>query len=155
MANPGKMFEEDFIKSVPDQIFHYRLRDSAGTWQGGENTRFTPCNICDFIIFDRSKLYLLELKSHKGKSLPISCIRENQLKGLLQAYRKGVKAGYIINFRDVEETYFFSANSMNSFLTTETRKSIPLSIVRQYGILIPQEKKRTRYKYDLSEFIGG
>lgn len=155
MVNSGKMFEEDFIKSVPEGIFHYRLRDSAGTWQGGENTRFTPSNICDFIIFDGSKLYLLELKSHKGKSIPISCIRPKQIEGLLQAYRKGVKAGYILNFRDIEETYFFNANSMNSFLKSETRKSIPVATVREYGELIPQEKKRTRYKYDLSNLIGG
>lgn len=152
--NEGKKFEQDIIKSIPEGVFYYRLRDSAGTWQGGDNTRFTPSNICDLIVFNEGNLYLLELKSHKGKSIPLTCIRENQIEGLMKAYKKGIKAGYIINFRDIEETYYFSANSMNSFLNTEERKSIPLQRVREYGILIPQEKKRVRYKYDLNVLLN-
>lgn len=153
MINPGKAFEQDFIKSVPEDWFKYRLNDSGGSWQGGDKARFTPSNICDFIVYN-GKLWLLELKSHKGKSIPISCIRTKQVEGLLEAYKKGTMAGYIFNFRDVNETYFLSANSLNAFLKTETRKSIPISNLRQYGTLIPQVKKRTRYGYIL-EFMEG
>jgi recombination protein U len=154
--NEGKLFEKDFIDSVPEQYFKYRLRDSAGTWQGGENTRFTPSNICDFIIYT-GKLFLLELKSHKGKSIPLSCIRENQLNGLLEAYKKGTHAGFIFNFRDINETYYLTANSLNSFMVTNNRKSIPLSYLKESGTLIPQKMKgrsKIHQIYDLTVLIN-
>jgi recombination protein U len=151
--NDGKAFEQDFIKSVPDDWFKYRLNDSASSWQGGDKARFTPSNICDFIVYNE-RLWLLELKSHKGKSIPLSCIRPKQVEGLLKAYLKGVEAGYVFNFRDVEETYYINANLINSFLTTNDRKSIPITWLREVGHLIPQVKKRVRYGYIL-EFMEG
>ena len=150
--NDGKKFEEDFIKSIPENWFKYRLRDSGGSWQGGEKARFTPTNICDFIVYN-NKLWLLELKSHKGKSIPLSCIRENQIKGLEAASKLGVDAGYIFNFRDVEETYFIDAAKINKFIELSTRKSIPLDFLKEHGMLIPQHKKKVRYRYDLG-FMG-
>jgi len=151
LKNEGKKFEQDFISSVPDTWFHYRLNDSASSWQGGENSRFTPSNICDFIVYN-NKLWLLELKSHKGKSIPLSCIRPKQVTGLLEAYKKGTNAGYIFNFRDIEKTYYVNANLINAFLVTYDRKSIPLSWIDEMGTLIPQIKKRVRYSYIL-EFM--
>ena len=148
MQNEGKRFEEDLIKSVPNNWFKYRLNDSASSWQGGEKARFTPSNICDFIVYN-GNLWLLELKSHKGKSLPLSCIREKQLQGLVDANKRGVLAGFIINFRDVQETYFIMAESIKQFIETEERKSIPISYLRFCGELIPQTKKKVRYNYDL------
>jgi len=150
--NAGKSFEVDFIKSVPDEWFKYRLNDSASSWQGGDNSRFTPSNICDFIVYN-NKLWLLELKSHKGKSIPLSCIRPKQVEGLLKAYKKGTNAGFIFNFRDVEQTYYVNANHINCFLVSKTRKSIPLSWIEEMGTLIPQMKKRVRYNYNL-EFMS-
>ena len=76
MKNTGKKFEEDIKKSIDDTAFLYRLKDSGGSWQGGNKGRFTPSNICDFILFKGSKLYLLELKSHKGKSIPYTAIKQ-------------------------------------------------------------------------------
>jgi len=149
--NEGKSFEKDFIGSVPDTWFKYRLNDSASSWQGGENARFTPSNIADFIVYN-GNLWLLELKSHKGKSIPLSCIRPKQLEGLVKATTKSVKAGFIVNFRDVNETYFVYADNLDYFVKMETRKSIPLSWVKEYGILIPQVKKRIRFNYIL-EFM--
>ena len=47
MKNIGKKFEEDFRKSIPDNMFYYRFRDSGGTWGGNEKMRFTPSNIAE------------------------------------------------------------------------------------------------------------
>jgi len=149
--NEGKAFESDFIKCVPDTWFKYRLNDSASSWQGGTAARFTPSNVCDFIVYN-GNLWLLELKSHKGKSIPLSCIRPKQLEGLVKATTKSVKAGFIFNFRDIEETYFVYADNLDYFVKMETRKSIPLSWVKEYGIRIPQLKKRIRFNYIL-EFM--
>ena len=153
MQNEGKKFEQDFIKSVPENWFKYRLNDSASSWQGGEKARFTPSNICDFIVYNE-RLWLLELKSHKGSSIPLGCIRTKQVKGLLEAYLKGTEAGYIFNFRDKEETYYVNASLVNHFIERETRKSIPLSWIKEVGTLIPQVKKKVRYGYIL-EFMEG
>ena len=151
--NEGKSFESDFIKSVPAEWFKYRLNDSGGAWQGGDNARFTPSNICDFIVYN-GNLWLLELKSHKGKSLPLSCIRPKQLEGLVNASTKSVKAGFVINFRDTEETYYVAAEAIDYFVKMETRKSIPLDWVKQFGVLIPQKKKKVRFTYTL-DFMEG
>ena len=37
--NAGKVFENDLIKSVPDNIYHYRFKDGTAAWgEGSENT---------------------------------------------------------------------------------------------------------------------
>ena len=74
--NTGKKFEEDIKNSIDSTAFLYRLRDSGGSWQGGNKSRFTPSNICDFILFKSPRMYLLELKSHKGKSIPYTAIKQ-------------------------------------------------------------------------------
>jgi recombination protein U len=92
---------------------------------------------------------MLELKSHKGKSLPFSCIRDNQLSELVQATQKGVKAGFIVNLRDVEKTYYVDAVTMQELINTSERKSIPLEFFETQCIKVFGEKKRTRWRYDI------
>lgn len=154
--NEGKKFEDDFKKSVPEEWFYYRFKDSAGTWQSVKEeskTRFTARNICDCMIYNQKDLFLLELKSHKGKSLPLSCIRSNQLEGLLKAQSKGVKCYFIVNFRDLEETYIIDAASVDCFINSKTRKSIPVDYFRKSGDKIEQTKKRVRYTYNIKEIF--
>lgn len=164
--NSGKKFEEDFKNSIDDKYFVYRLRDSAGTWQGGTNTRFTSSNICDYIVFANSWLFLLELKSHKGASIPIApkendkgkithygVIKVNQLEGLNEALKKkDVEAGFLFNLSDKEKTWFVEVSKVAEAIKEE-KKSLSLEWLEQHGTLIPQQKKRTRYKYDLSIYF--
>jgi recombination protein U len=152
--NEGKKFEEDFKKSVPGNVFFLRLKDGGG-WSNAENTRFTPSNECDSIMYDGKTLYLLEFKSHKGKSLPFTCISEKQLISLHKATGyNGIKAGYLINFRDVQETYFIEACYVTAFVNSAERKSIPYEFVKSMGIKVPQEMKRTRYRYNIGTLLG-
>ena len=67
--NAGKQFEKDFKASVLDDQFYLRLND-AGGWSKSVDLRFTPSQLCDCLLFTRGTLYLLELKSHTGKSIP-------------------------------------------------------------------------------------
>lgn len=164
--NLGKRFEEDLKKSVPDKYFVYRLRDSAGAWQGGSNTRFTASNICDFIVFANGWIHLLELKSHKGASIPIApkqndkgkithygVIKVNQVKGLEKEYKKDhVNAGFIFNLSEKEKTYFVTIPEVEQAIK-EDKKSLNLEWLELHGMLIPQEKKISRYKYDLSGLL--
>lgn len=140
-VNHGKIFEKDFISSFKEETFTYRFKDSASSWQGGEQSRFTPTNICDFMVYTKGLLWLLELKSHMGKSLPLSCIREKQIEGLMSAYNKGVRAGLIINFREVNKTYYLPIISVIAFTAQTDRKSIPIEWIEKEGELIPQQIK--------------
>ena len=150
MTNPGKVFEDSFRKSCPDDMLILRMNDGGG-WSNSTTTRFTSSNICDFLLFTGYRLFMLELKSLSGKSLPLQNIRENQIKGLLLCGTKpNVKAGFIINFRDINETYYLPACEVEIFQTQNARKSIPLDYVREFGVLVPQKLIKVKYRYDFS-----
>lgn len=146
--NLGKVFEKEFKDSVPDNVYLERYKDDTSGFYGVSNP-------ADFRLYVFPMLILLELKTHKGKSLPLAKIRENQLKGMLKAVEHyGVYGGYLVNFRDLEETYFLSVGYVENFYYDGERKSIPVEYFREHGIRIPQEKKRTLYKYDLREWLS-
>ena len=152
--NTGKKLEEDIKKSIDDTAFLYRLRDSGGSWQGGNKSCFTPSNICDFILFKSPKMYLLELKSHKGKSIPYTAIK--QLDKLLEvSNRKLENLGVylLLNFADLEETYLIEVESVASIRDSKTRKSLSIEDVREYGYKVEQVKKKVRYRYKLLECL--
>lgn len=151
--NNGKNFEQDFKNSVPDDWFYYRLIDGTSSWGGNESVRFQAKNICDCLIYN-GQLHMIELKSHKGKSLPINCIKQNQINGLVKAYDKGVNSWIIVNFSDVEETYVIEIYILYNYIKTTTRKSIPIGFFKEYGYLLQQEKKRTRFKYNLKGVLN-
>lgn len=152
--NAGKQFEQDFKNSVPDNVFYYRFRDGTAAWGDKENTRFQQSNMCDCMIFDGA-LYLLELKSHKGKSIPYSAIRKNQITELSKASTyKNIVAGFVANFRDVEKSFFVSAAKVEYFIAHENRKSIPLAWFEENGTQILQTKLKVHYRYDIEEFLA-
>jgi recombination protein U len=153
--NPGKKFEEDFVKSIPDRCDVTRLKDGGG-WSNATNMRFTSKNPCDFIVFSKPEdvmetgdMYKLELKSTKLKSLPFSNIKDNQLNSLLESQRKGVMAWFIVNFRSVNETYIIAAHQVAGFIEKGERKSIPLDWCRLNCRCIKQSLIRVRWRYDL------
>lgn len=155
MKNEGKKFEEDFINSFTDDIFTYRLRDSAGAWNNGNKARFTSKNGCDFIIFNtiKGELLLLELKSFKGKSCSFSNVKAHQIQFLTEESKKeGVRGLFILNFRDLEETYILEAEDVNKLYLAD-KKSISLAFCRKNGQLLPQKLKRIRYEYNVDILI--
>lgn len=152
--NEGKKFEEDFKKSMDKyNIWNYRLRDSSGSWSNSNGSRFTPKNICDYIAYKNGALYLLELKSHKGSSLPYTAISDYQLKGLSNIDYSGIKAYFIINMRDKEKTYAIEAQKIKNYIEKSERKSISIEFMESEGIEIKGIKKRSRYEYLLNNFI--
>ena len=154
--NEGKKFEEDFKKSMDKyNIWHYRLRDSSGSWSNSKGSRFTPKNICDYIAYNNGGLYLLELKSHKGSSLPFAAISDYQLKGLSSIDYLGIKAYFIINMRDKEKTYAIEALKIKTYIETSGRKSISISFMESEGVEIKEIKRRTRFEYDVRELLCG
>ncbi|MFT4413378.1 Holliday junction resolvase RecU [Fredinandcohnia humi] len=111
-------------------------------------------NPCDFILYKNPNIYLLELKSHKGKSIPFGAIQPNQIESLYRHNKiKGIIAGFVFNYRDNNETYFVDAVTVYHFYHMGERKSFSLEWARDKGILIPQKLKRTRYQYDLCNLL--
>ena len=153
--NNGKKFEESFKASVPKNVFYYRFKDGTASWDKGEATRFQAFNICDCMMFDKiTRLWLCELKSHAGKSLPFSCIRDNQLKEMLQASEyQFVHPIFIINFRDVEKTFAIDVIKVARFIESGERKSIPIDWLEENGDVIRQRKLQVNYRYDISEYL--
>lgn len=145
----GKIFEEEIKASIPPDFYVERYKDDTAGFYGVSNP-------ADYRLYKYPYTFLLELKTHKGKSLPLAKIRENQIKGMAKAYRySGIYAGFIINFRDLEETYYIPVMDIIIFINSKERKSIPVEWCRNHGIRIEQTKKRTRYTYDMSGWLGG
>ena len=159
MKNQGKVFEEDFRKSLnldnPD-LFFYRFRDGTASWgdKNNPNIRFQQKNISDCMIFYKNNLFIFELKSHKGKSLPLSCIRDNQFEEMNKAsYKKNVYPMLIIFFSDIEECYVIKMSDVIEFKAKNISKSIPLLFAREKGFKINSEKKLTHYRFFIEEFL--
>lgn len=152
--NNGKIFEQEIKASVPEDVFYYRFKDGTASWGKSDNTRFQAHNICDCMLFDGQMLYLLELKSHKGKSIPFSCIRQTQLLELTQAgMYDNIVAGFMFNFRDVGRTFYVDASDVGMLMALKERKSISIDFCEQNGTEITGTKKRTRFVWDLEKFL--
>ncbi len=155
--NPGKLFEEDFKKSVPEDCWIYRFKDGTANFGGtkNENVRFQAHNICDFQVMTNDYLVLLELKSHAGASVPFNCIRSNQIEEMFNIQHPKIKPYFIFNFRDYEKTYAIEAKTLKLYINTANRKSIPLAWCKANVIEIIGIKKKVRYGYELKRFFEG
>ena len=143
----GKAFENDWKKSVPEDVFYLRLKDDTSGFAG-------VGNICDCILYKHPYMYALELKSHLGKSLPFGCISETQVKGVAEASTfNGIIAGVIFNFRDCLETYFVNGKIVSEYYYLGIRKSFPIQWCRDNGVLINSHMKITRSTYFIDEFM--
>ena len=163
---PGKQFEKDFKDSIPDRCDVTRLKD-AGGWSKSDDLRFTPKNPCDMIIFSGQRepysprMYKVELKSCLGKSLPYGNIKpknekrtalENSIKFvkvLCESEYKKVRAIFVVNFRDTNQTFRVRASDILNHLETAGRSSIPIAWFETYGVRIWQTLKIKHYRYDL------
>jgi recombination protein U len=139
------------------------MNDSTQAYNRSDISKFTPRNPYDYFIFDYPNLFCMELKSTQlnyltfwredfeeemGEDAKFS-IRKNQIQGLERASKyEGVFAGLIINFRTVERTYYLSIQDFLSYVEALPKRSInEKDVVMAGGLLIPQEKVRTRFRY--------
>jgi len=145
----GKIFEEEIKASIPPDFYVERYKDDTAGFYGVSNP-------ADYRLYKYPYTILLELKTHKGKSIPLDKIRDNQIKGMYKAVQyTGIYAGFLINFRDLEETYYITVQDMVAFINSTERKSIPVEWCRENGIRLEQKKKKVRYTYNLSKWLGG
>lgn len=152
--NSGKKFEQNFKKSVPQEVFFYRLRDGSSSWDKSVNTRFQQTNICDCILYDGYYLFTLELKSTKGKSLPYTNIKKHQIDDLLWCSEYGnIISGFVIEFDSLNECYFIEINKFKAFYDMNDRKSLPVDFCREKGIKIEIINKKVNRNFNIEKFL--
>lgn len=156
----GKLFERQFKLSCKKdpELFYYRMKDSPSAWGEGENSilRFTNDNICDLILFKTPVFFLIELKTHSGSSLPFSCIRKNQIDGLIDSskYEK-IVPGIICYFSDKSRCFFLHIQKLKELIDSNTRKSVPIKYFEEHGIEIPVKKLKVNFLVDVQGFVQG
>ena len=167
MKNPGKIFEQEWAKSVPEYTLLYRLPDTAQSFGRNGNLRFSKKNPFDYLLWDSKKhlLYALELKTVKGRSISFERGKEeskeihyHQIIGL-NTWNKydGIISGFLISFRDIETTIFLPIESFNELISVIDKKSFNLDDLKNRSFpfcVIPQKKIRTRYIYDATALLS-
>ena len=160
MKNEGKVFEENFKDSIPADTYYLRLHDSAVGFDVKNSTqRFSLKSPFDCILYRVGKMYCLELKSVLFGAVSYSGsnpkIKEHQIKELIKASQYGITAGFVLNFRDTENTYFLPIAQFEFLRQTSTKKSFSEKDIRGLSIEIPHRKLKVSYRYDLRILVGG
>ena len=156
--NKGKPFEDAVKKSFlrVDGVSIDRLKDASITRRNnGELKKLKGAdNPSDFIVYKYPHEIYVECKSHKGNTLPFSCIREEQIYGMFEKAKiYGVKAGVIVWYIDHDMTAWFPIDHIVK-LKEEGVKSIHYSeCLADEAILIKGKKKRVYFDYDMDKFL--
>lgn len=165
-SNAGKQFEKDFENSIVRcgmDMYYKREKDDMGLMRG-------VFNCYDFLMFYMDTLYLLELKSVKGGTLPYVNIGERKMSketGKLETTYKrleklvhlsnvhGVKCGFLVEFRKSEEVYYIPAKEMFTLISQEGehRKSVDSKFCKEHFIQIPRELAKVHYRYRIGECL--
>ena len=177
--NVGKQYEKDIFNSIPDYCMKHRLRDSAQSFTTHSDTRFSWDNECDFFVFDdkRRLLYAIECKSTKYKSMSWESEQEyEQNKAIKKTSTRMIKYHqikslnnfdkfnylipcFVLNFRtegtNIQRTYFIHINDFVKMIKTLNKKSFDeIDLINNGAIKINGLKKRTRYAWDINEFLS-
>lgn len=171
MKNAGKIFEEDFKKSVPDYCLLIRIPDPPQAFTQNAGTKFSRKNICDYYCFQSKSqiFYALELKSTKNRYItfedialdePVKkMIHKHQIIGLTKYLQyNNVVSGFIFNFRDeqnnIERTYFQNIKDFNTMCKKINKFSFnEMDLLLHRAVKIQGKKKRVHYKWELQEFF--
>lgn len=150
MPNYGKQFEtkfkQDWMRCFPDS-FLLRLNDQVSGY------KFTSSNICDFIGYNKGKLYLLECKSHSGASLPFSVVSQyDKLTGYVGL--EGIRVGIVAWLYEKDICLYIPVKTITHLMETNN-KSVGIRHLGKEDILeIPSVKKRVFMDSDYSLLIN-
>lgn len=167
MKNAGKIFEDDFKKSIPSHCFVHRLKDPPQSFGGGNDLRFSWKNPCDYYIFDSFNrvFHCIELKSTKGKSISFEnedsksskMIHRHQILKLMEFNSfNNVNCGFIFNFRQESEqtTYYQDIEKFREMILSLDKKSFNVADLNKFGAIeLPGKKLRTHYKWNLDNVL--
>jgi penicillin-binding protein-related factor A (putative recombinase) len=150
---------------VPPGVYFQRIKDPAQSFSNGDAAKFSPKNPYDCYMYSYPCFFALELKSTKHSSVTFSgvegakrsgdMIKKHQIEALTKAgSHVGVVAGFVLNFRASENTYFLDISDFNTMAARIDKKSFSeKDAVAAGAIRIPQILKRTKYKFDIEWFV--
>lgn len=162
MANVGKVFEQNFKKSVPEHIFTYRPPDAAQSFNMNSNLRFSAKSPCDLFMFDGEILFTLELKTFQGSC---SFERTKEDKGIIHYYQVetlrefykfiNVEAGFVLDFRSSDNTYYLPIQEYDKLIDAVTKKSFNEKDLLTFcsPVLLEKKKLKVNYRYDVQKMI--
>lgn len=146
--NYGKDFELKFKKDILDSIPNSsvdRLYDPMGYYSG-------VSNICDFIFYHEPNIFYLELKSHKGASIPFKNVTQYE-KLREKVGIPGVRAGVIIWLYEKDNAIFYLPISTIEQMKNDGEKSFGIRHLnnnKYFYLNFPSKKKRVFYDTDYS-----
>ena len=73
---------------------------------------------------------------------------------LQETKKENIKAYFVLNFRELEETYAIEMETFNEFYNNTDKKSINISDVKKLGKKLVQYKKRTSYRYNVDNLFN-
>ena len=161
--NIGKVLEQNWKNSIPDNIFYYRPPDQAQAFEFNQKLRFSAKSPCDCFMFNGDFLYTLELKSVGIKS--ISFEREKSDKGVIHKHQidnlqkfstyRNIVSCFIFDFRLSNKTYFCSINDFITMINNLNKKSFNEKDLFEWckPIEIRKKKLKVNYRYDINDFI--
>lgn len=157
--NEGKQFEKDFRDSIPDDVYSLRLVDPAIGFDVEHSVqRFTPRNPYDLILYKKPTMYCLELKSTKGTAISFQgsspMIKEHQIKKLTEAAGKGCQAGFVLNFRGSQRTYYLPIKEFHRITRVIGKSSLNEDDVRGTGLPLPVRHLKVHNRYDMDILFG-
>lgn len=96
-----------------DQIILVRIPDGCKVRKHGRSLKLVRVKTpFDFIIAKKNKAIFFDAKSINSKTFPYSCIDSNQLYHLSKLNSEGLKAGYLIRFREIDQIVFFDVQTL-------------------------------------------
>ena len=144
--NYGKKFEQkfkiDFLKTVPNSTID-RLYDPVGGYYGVKN-------ISDYIGYSYPFIFYLELKTHKGASIPFDNITQyEKLKSKVGI--KGVRAGVVLWLYEKKIVLYIPISTITK-MKKDGKKSVGIKAIEEgYNIIqIPSVEKRIFMDSDYS-----
>lgn len=169
--NVGKKFENNFKKSVPEDVMYYRLHDAPQSFSQSSATRFSWKNPCDAFLFNSGLLIPLELKTTKDDYYTFekekgtnktAKIHYHQIEGLREFDKFDFcEPGFVLNYRIEKEddykeiTYFIHIKDFDRMINDLTKKSFSILDLLKYNpIKIDSIKKRVNYSYDVKKFLN-
>ena len=118
MKNVGKVFENDFKQSVPQEYcLLHRLPDPPQSFKRSKDTKFSHKNPCDFHMFDSLSDKLREIISKTGNQ---ELTQDNMQEALREIRRALLEAD--VNLRVVKSFKFFVVITMVCLLKKKQKK---------------------------------
>lgn len=150
--NRGKQFEvklqEDMKKSFNHECFLMRIPDQMNGYKTASK------NLCDFILYVKEQLFLIEAKTILGNTFPLSNFTQFD-KLMTIPNEKGIHRGVMIWFQTHDTVVYVPLQTFVK-LKEDNKKSFNIKYVdsKEYECLvIPSVKKRVFLDSDYSVLL--